>query len=931
MLYKLILGPLELLFDVIYAWAMQLIRNPGLAIVFLSLAINLLVLPLYKRADAVQEQERETAKRLKPGIDHIKKVFKGDERVMILQTFYRQNNYKPYYALKGTLSLLLEIPFFIAAYNYLSHLQLIQGVSFGPIADLGAPDGLLKIFGLTINLLPVLMTLINIISGAIYTKGMPLKSKIQLYGMALIFLVLLYNSPSGLVFYWTLNNLFSLGKNIVFRIWPPKKTDEAEEAKYQGKEKKGIFIAACITLTLLTGLLIPSAVIKSSPGEFVSAAALANPLHYVLHAVLIAAGTFLIWLNVYYRLAKRKNKGKYALATAIAAIAAIVNFMFFGKDYGNLSSILKYDQAIAAPQVSTWLLNLGVLFVIAGLVWLLWKKQEKILSVLCVAAAVAIAAMAGMNMVEINNKYGQIKKVAEAQATDEKPTFSLDKNGKNTVVLMLDRAISGFIPYLFNEKPVLKEQFSGFTWYPNTLSYGGFTNVGTPPLFGGYDYVPDEIQKRDDVDLADKQNEALKIMPVNFMNSGFEVTVCDPTYANYYWTPDVSIYNDYPAIRKFVTEGAFTKNKQAILDRQEHLRTRNFFCYSFLRSSPVLLHTLFYNDGRYNEAEEKTTTTEETELDTLGNLPTDTPAPTEAPAEGETSSDDDDFADYSYDSSEDDDFADYSSDSSDGENSEEEYDTSEDNGENTDYQLETYWPLVNLPYMTQVTSDGRNTFLMMSNNLTHEVFNIQGPDYDPTVKDPNSTWDAEHKVKTSWDGKEISLDGGWQQAHYSCNMAALLRVGEWLDYLKENGVYDNTRIIIVSDHGRDLGYFGMQLEQAGQSAVPEEDDLNWLDVMLYNPLLLVKDFGTTGDIKTDNTFMTNADTPFLAFRGQVKDPENPFLEKKLSDETKNNPEQHICITNWRTDENDGTTFLDPKFLTLKGHNIFDLSAWSVDQ
>ena len=37
MLYKLILGPLELLFDVIYAWAMQLIHNPGLAIIFLSL------------------------------------------------------------------------------------------------------------------------------------------------------------------------------------------------------------------------------------------------------------------------------------------------------------------------------------------------------------------------------------------------------------------------------------------------------------------------------------------------------------------------------------------------------------------------------------------------------------------------------------------------------------------------------------------------------------------------------------------------------------------------------------------------------------------------------------------------------------------------------------------------------------------------------
>lgn len=32
-------------------------------------------------------------------------------------------------------------------------------------------------------------------------------------------------------------------------------------------------------------------------------------------------------------------------------------------------------------------------------------------------------------------------------------------------------------------------------------------------------------------------------------------------------------------------------------------------------------------------------------------------------------------------------------------------------------------------------------------------------------------------------------------------MAAMLRLGEWFDYLREEGVYDNTRIILVSDHG----------------------------------------------------------------------------------------------------------------------------------
>ena len=144
-LYKLILGPLVLLFDVVYAMTCRVTGDPGFSIVFLSLAMNLLVLPLYRRADALQEDERRQSIALQPGVSHIKKTFRGNERFMILQTYYRQNRYRPWYALKGSLSLLLEIPFFIAAYRFLSGLQLLQGVSFGPIRDLSLPDGLLLI------------------------------------------------------------------------------------------------------------------------------------------------------------------------------------------------------------------------------------------------------------------------------------------------------------------------------------------------------------------------------------------------------------------------------------------------------------------------------------------------------------------------------------------------------------------------------------------------------------------------------------------------------------------------------------------------------------------------------------------------------------------------------------------------------------------
>ena len=204
----LLFKPLQLLFEVIYMIADRVIDNPGLSIIVLSLVMNFLVLPLYKRADAMQEEERDIEMKLRDGVAHIKKTFSGDEKMMILQTYYRQNNYKPTYVLRGAVSLFLQIPFFIAAYRFLSGLSLLNGVSFGPIADLGKPDGMLVIAGVTINILPVIMTAVNLVSCVIFTKGGTLKSKIQLYAMALFFLVFLYTSPAGLVFYWTLNNVF---------------------------------------------------------------------------------------------------------------------------------------------------------------------------------------------------------------------------------------------------------------------------------------------------------------------------------------------------------------------------------------------------------------------------------------------------------------------------------------------------------------------------------------------------------------------------------------------------------------------------------------------------------------------------------------------------------------------------------------------------
>ncbi|MBR2803708.1 MAG: YidC/Oxa1 family membrane protein insertase, partial [Eggerthellaceae bacterium] len=394
LLYQLLIGPLELFFEIVFTIAYRFLGDPGLSIVFLSLAMNFLVLPLYRRADAMQEEERVQAEKMKPVQDHIRKTFKGDERFMMMQTYNRQVGYKPTDALKGSVSLLLEIPFFIAAYHFISNLAVLQGVPFGPLADLGAPDGLLQVSGIgAVNVLPILMTAINLASAALYMKGMPMRNKVQMVGIAALFLVLLYASPSGLVFYWTLNNVFSLVKNVFYRLKRPRfvlsvmasaagvlliaasvfnpmstpmkeafvigagfflqlpicvyfvrrKKPKAFEHSAKNAPSDKAFLLCSVFVALLTGALIPLSVIHASPTEFANLVNYQSPLWYVAYSLALSVGTFVIWFGVFYWLASPHGKDIFGCAMFVFAGIAIVDYLFFGMSLGNLSAELQYE------------------------------------------------------------------------------------------------------------------------------------------------------------------------------------------------------------------------------------------------------------------------------------------------------------------------------------------------------------------------------------------------------------------------------------------------------------------------------------------------------------------------------------------------------------------------------------------------------------
>lgn len=892
----MLLKPLQLIFEIIYAVADRLIGNPGLSIVALSLAINLLVLPLYMRADALQEEERQMEKKLRRGVAHIKKTFHGDEQMMMLSTYYRQNNYKPAYVLRSAVSLFLQIPFFIAAYRFLSGLELLNGVPFGPIADLGNPDGMLQFGGMSVNILPFLMTGINLCSCVIFTKESPLKEKLQLYGMALFFLVFLYGSPSGLVFYWTLNNLFSLVKTVLYKMKNPEKvirsTASAAGAGVwvyaalsyhagaissralvfltvlglllhvpllrhtlagRGSAERSAdgrnFFSGCVFLSVLTGILIPSAVISSSPQEFVNTSLFYHPIWFIASSFCMACGIFLIWSGVFYRLAGSAVKPLFDRGIWIFSAVALIDYMFFNRNFGNLSANLQYENEMGYT-FSEQAVNIIILLAAAFLLSAVYGRLEKRVSGILLAGIFAVSVMSVVNISGIVSSVKLVKEQMERESG--MPEFTLSRNGKNVIVLILDRALGEQVPFIFDEKPELKKQFDGFTYYSNVISFGRSTNFGTPALFGGYEYTPAEMNIRNQELLVSKHNEALKVMPVLFDRNGYDVTVINPPYADYQWIPDLTIYDDYPDIARYNTGGWFIDRQSTQFWIKDNMR--NFFCYSILKVMPLFTQKTVYNHGSYNQ---------------VANVG-------EAAYSGQNL---------------------ISSVASEG----------IDRG-----YMDEYGVLENLSVISSIVDDS-DTFLLMENGITHEAMLLQEPDYVPASLVDNTEYEDMSPARTL-DGRILKLENSYEMTHYHANMAAMIQLGKWFDDMRREGVYDNTRIILVSDHGRDMYSLDDMILDDGTT------------ISSFYPLLMVKDFDADGFSVSDD-FMTNADVPSMAMSGVIDHPANPFTGKEINSDEKTAHDQYIINSlDYQIDINNGNTFLPGSWYSVHD-SIWEKDNW----
>lgn len=893
-LYFLTIRPLEILFETVFFIVYRWVGKPFATLFALSLIVNILVFPLYKRADKLQSEQREREKAMESRISHIKKTFKGDEKVMMLQAYYRICDYKPVYALRGVSSLFLQIPFFIAAFRFLSGVTVLKGTPsillsfihnpYGPvylINDLGSPDGVLKLFGHSINILPILMTLINIVSGTIYSKGHLRKEKIQLYVTALVFLVLLYNSPAGLVIYWTFNNLFSLLKNAVQKFVESRKikipgvkaiteseTESVVKKKEKEAERKGfdrIFMSCAFLMAVMTGLYIPSNVLAASATEFISTMDIFNPSRYLVYSLSLGIGFHVVWIGIYYLFSTAKTRKIFSLVYTIVCGSAVVNYMLSGSGLGTISTDLKYD---VTPVFATGLMVKDILLIlaVAAAVIIVYKFKPAFAGTLAAAGCVAFICISGVNIHGINAEYAKFYDMYNASADyEDMPKISLSKNGKNVVIIMLDRAMGPAVPFLINERPELMTAFDGFTYYHDTISYGRATNFGMPAVFGGYEYTPYEMNQRDDMLLADKTDEALKVLPVLFSENGFGVTVMDPPLAGYSQIPDLSIYDDHPEINTYISKDKFLDNPGVMGNRSIEDLKRNFFYFGEMKTVPLFLQGLLYDGGNYNKEYMKSHAVSQIALD-------DFTGDSEQSWEGTLMAD----------------------------------------GISNTF-MSWYTVLDNMDEITEFSDNDNGEFLMMYNCTAHEPTLLQLPDYLPQEHVDNTEYYTGSYYYLL--GQAMNLTDAQKVTSYHVNMAALIKLGEWFDYLRAEGVYDNTRIIIVADHGIGLGWFdGFRLDVRDES-------VEW-----YLPLFMVKDFDAHG-FESSFEFMTNADTCPMAVEGVIDNPVNPYTGNLLDGHEKYEDIHRVFLSgNWDISYNNGYTFIPDDWYSVTG-SPYDLDNW----
>ncbi len=207
-------------------WLHGIFGNWGWSIIALTIIIRIVLYPLtYKGMVSMQK-----IKDIAPLIKEAQAKYKGDPQRTnaAVMDLYKKHGANP---LGGCLPMLLQIPVFFAIYRVLLNAVELQGAEWMLwVNDLSRMDSTL--------VLPILMGASMYYQQKLTPSNFtdPMQEKIFKF-LPIIFTFFFITFPSGLVLYWFVNNLFSIGQQFIVNQ-QFKNAKDAQIAAHKHAEKK---------------------------------------------------------------------------------------------------------------------------------------------------------------------------------------------------------------------------------------------------------------------------------------------------------------------------------------------------------------------------------------------------------------------------------------------------------------------------------------------------------------------------------------------------------------------------------------------------------------------------------------------------------------------------------------------------------------------
>lgn len=184
----------------------SVIGNFGWSLVIFSLLTKIALLPLTQKST----ESMKKLQLLNPQISEMREKFKDKPEILNkkIMELYKKNKVNP---ASGCLPLLLQMPFFFALYSALiNSIDLWHAPFTLWITDLSMPDTVFRVFDFNINIMPVVMTGTTYLQQKMTSGDAVGQQQKMMMFMPLLFVVIFWNMPSGLVLYWVLQNVLQI-------------------------------------------------------------------------------------------------------------------------------------------------------------------------------------------------------------------------------------------------------------------------------------------------------------------------------------------------------------------------------------------------------------------------------------------------------------------------------------------------------------------------------------------------------------------------------------------------------------------------------------------------------------------------------------------------------------------------------------------------